>query len=76
VNPAYYGIHCKPLLNGFGHLIGFGTAPIPSTLTGTVLISSTETDGLLWGPGSCERFNIAPIRRTLGLVWPNISSSA
>jgi 4-amino-4-deoxy-L-arabinose transferase-like glycosyltransferase len=50
VNPAYYGIHCKPLLSGFQHMIGFGSAPIPATLTGTVLISSTETDGLLWGP--------------------------
>ena len=58
VNPAYYGIHCKPLLNGFGHLIGFGTAPIPSTLTGTVLISSTETDGLLWGPDPLNPYKI------------------
>jgi hypothetical protein len=26
--------------------------------------------------GSRERFNIAPIRRPLGLIWPNVSSSA
>jgi 4-amino-4-deoxy-L-arabinose transferase-like glycosyltransferase len=58
VNPAYYGIHCKPLLTGFGHLIGFGSAPIPSTLTGTVLISSTESDGLLWGPDTLNPYKI------------------
>ena len=58
VNPAYYGIQCKPLLTGFGHLVGFGTPPIPSTLTGTVLISSTETDGLLWGPDTMNPYKI------------------
>lgn len=50
VNPAYYGISCKPLLSGFSHLIGFPVAPVPSTITGTVLVSSTEIDGILWGP--------------------------
>ena len=58
VNPSYYGIHCKSLLTGFGHLIGFGTSPIPSTLTGTVLVSSTETDGLLWGPDPMNPYKI------------------
>jgi 4-amino-4-deoxy-L-arabinose transferase-like glycosyltransferase len=50
VNPAYYGISCKPLLSGFDHLLGIPVAPVPSTITGTVLVSSTEIDGLLWGP--------------------------
>ncbi len=51
VNPAYYGIQCKPLLTGFGHLMGMGPAPMPSTITGTVFLSGTEVVGLLWGPG-------------------------
>ena len=49
VNPAYYGISCKPLLSGIAHSIGFSTAPIPTTITGTVLISSSEISGQYWG---------------------------
>jgi hypothetical protein len=58
VPPAYYGIHCKPLMNGMSHLIGLAGAPIPSTITGTVLISSTETDGLLWGPDNLNPYQL------------------
>ena len=58
VPPAYYGIHCKPLMNGMSHLIGMGGAPISSTLSGTVLVSSTETDGLLWGPDSLNPYQL------------------
>jgi hypothetical protein len=58
VPPSYYGIHCKPLLNGFSHMLGMGGAPIPSTISGTVLISSTETDGLLWGPDNLNPYQI------------------
>jgi len=51
VPPSYYGIQCKPLLSGMGHLIGVGPAgTIPSTISGVVLVSATETSGLLWGP--------------------------
>jgi 4-amino-4-deoxy-L-arabinose transferase-like glycosyltransferase len=58
VNPAFYGIQCKPLLSGFQHLVGFGGAPIPSTLTGTVLISSDDTVGLQWGPDPLNPYKI------------------
>jgi 4-amino-4-deoxy-L-arabinose transferase-like glycosyltransferase len=58
VPPAYYGIHCKPLMNGMSHLIGIGGAPIPTTLSGTVLVSSTETDGLLWGPDNLNPYRL------------------
>ncbi|HEY6377027.1 MAG TPA: phospholipid carrier-dependent glycosyltransferase [Edaphobacter sp.] len=50
VNPAYYGITCKPLPAAFVHIIGLPAAPVPSTITGTVLVSSTETEGVNWGP--------------------------
>jgi hypothetical protein len=32
IDPAYYGIHCKRLLDGFSHMVGAGAAPIPSTI--------------------------------------------
>jgi Tetratricopeptide repeat len=56
VNPAYYGIQCKPLLTGFGHLMGMGPAPMPSPITGTVFVSGTEVTGLLWGPGDLNPY--------------------
>jgi hypothetical protein len=40
------------------HLIGIGGAPIPTTLSGTVLVSSTETDGLLWGPDNLNPYRL------------------
>jgi hypothetical protein len=58
VDLSYYGIHCKPLLGGFAHLLGMGGAPIPSTISGTVLVSSTETDGLLWGPDNLNPYHL------------------
>jgi 4-amino-4-deoxy-L-arabinose transferase-like glycosyltransferase len=58
VNPAYYGIYCKPLLSGFSHIVGLPAAPIPSTITGTVLVSSTEIDGILWGPDNLNPYRI------------------
>ena len=33
-----------------------GSAPIPSTITGTVLVSSTDIDGILWGPGNLNPY--------------------
>ena len=56
VNPAYYGISCKPLPSGFSHIVGLPVAPVPSTITGTVLVSSTEIDGILWGPDSLNPY--------------------
>jgi 4-amino-4-deoxy-L-arabinose transferase-like glycosyltransferase len=58
VQPAYYGIHCKPLMDGMSHLIGWGGAPIPTTISGTVLVSSTETVGLLWGPDNLNPYQL------------------
>jgi hypothetical protein len=58
VDLTYYGIHCKPLLGGFAHLVGMGGAPVPSTISGTVLISSTETNGLLWGPDNLNPYQL------------------
>jgi hypothetical protein len=54
---SYYGIQCKPLLTGMGHRIGLvppGT--MPSTISGVVLVSTTETSGILWGPGTLNPY--------------------
>jgi hypothetical protein len=56
VNPAYYGISCHPLLTGMAHLIGLPSPPIPSTITGTVLISATDASGILWGPDNMNPY--------------------
>ncbi len=57
VNPAYYGIHCKPLLSGMGHLFGMGF-PLPLTISGTVLLSATEESGLMWGPETLNPYAV------------------
>jgi hypothetical protein len=56
IKPAYYGIQCRPLPSGMGHLIGIPTAPVPATITGTVLLSATEAAGLLWGPDTLNPY--------------------
>ena len=44
-----HGIDCKPLLSS---LYGFGKpSPVPPSISGTILISATELEGLSWGPG-------------------------
>jgi hypothetical protein len=58
VNPAYYGIHCKPLLSGMDREFGVATPPIPSTITGTVLISTTEAVGFKWGPDTLNSYQV------------------
>jgi 4-amino-4-deoxy-L-arabinose transferase-like glycosyltransferase len=58
VQPSFYGIPCKPLLSGAEHLFGAGSAPIPTSISGTVLISSTDLDGLLWGPGTLNPYRV------------------
>ncbi len=57
-NPAYYGIPCKPLLSGMGHLEGLGAPTIPPTISGTVLISAMEMSGIVWGPGVLNPYQI------------------
>ncbi len=37
-------------------MVGIGSAPVPSTITGTVLVSSTDIDGVLWGPGNLNPY--------------------
>ncbi len=56
MNFANFDVPCKQLLSSFGHVIGEPTAPIPSTLTGTVLISSNDVDGPYWGPGDLNPY--------------------
>ena len=51
VSPAYYGIHCKPLPSSMALQFGLGTPSVPSTISGTVYLSSVETTGLFSGPG-------------------------
>jgi 4-amino-4-deoxy-L-arabinose transferase-like glycosyltransferase len=55
-NPAYYGIQCKPLISGFGHLVGFAPPTVPRILTGTILISGTDLSGMMWGPGDMNPY--------------------
>jgi tetratricopeptide (TPR) repeat protein len=45
-------------LDGFSHFVGMGGAPVPSTISGTILISSDETNGLLWGPDSLNPYQL------------------
>ena len=72
IDPAYYGIHCKPLLSGVGHTFGFGTAPIPATITGTVLISATEVVGLKWGPDILNPYQVFLTRAPDAIIYNNI----
>jgi hypothetical protein len=58
VDPAYYGIKCKPLLSGFGHLVGNGPKSVPATIIGTVFLTSTDRDGLMWGPGTLNPYAV------------------
>jgi hypothetical protein len=58
VNPAYYGIACKPLPNNIALIWGLGQLPasLPPTISGTVLISSSDASGLISGPGSLNPY--------------------
>jgi hypothetical protein len=67
VDPAYYGIHCKPLTSSFDFwlspLMGKGLPSLPSTITGTVYISAADACGLYWGPGSLNPYSSIVERR-------------
>jgi hypothetical protein len=60
IDPAYYGIHCKPLPSSFGMfmgpMMGKSLASLPSTITGTVYISAMEVSGLYWGPDTLNPY--------------------
>jgi hypothetical protein len=62
VNPHYYGIDCKPLLSALARF-GFGQVPVPSSISGTILISATELEGLLWGPDALNPYEVFKSRR-------------
>ena len=51
VDPAYYGIPCKPLTSAWVHRGIPGPVGLPATIGGTVFISASELSGHLWGPG-------------------------
>jgi hypothetical protein len=56
INPGYYGIPCKPLPSNIGLLVGLGTASLPATISGTVLISATDISGLMSGPDTLNPY--------------------
>jgi tetratricopeptide (TPR) repeat protein len=56
VDPAYYGIGCKPLVSGWVHRGVAGSPSVPATISGTVLLSSSELAGHLWGPDVMNPF--------------------
>jgi hypothetical protein len=63
IDPAYYGIHCKPLPSAMGLLFGINRASVPTTIGGAVYISAMEASGLLWGPGSLNPYRDIVNRR-------------
>lgn len=63
VNPAYYGIHCKPLPSSMALRFLGSPNDIPSTISGTVYLSSIETSGLFWGPGPLNPYGTFAHRR-------------
>ena len=58
VPPEYYGVRCKPLLNGFSRMIGSPVAPLPRTISGTIFLGTTDITGVLWGPGALNPYAV------------------
>jgi hypothetical protein len=58
VDPAYYGIPCKPLPSESSQRGGTPPPPIPPTITGTVLISATEDAGRAWEPDALNPYAV------------------
>lgn len=63
IDPAYYGIHCKPLPSAIGTLFGMSLPSVPTSINGTVYISAMEVSGLLWGPGSLNPYRVLADRK-------------
>ncbi|HEV2619462.1 MAG TPA: phospholipid carrier-dependent glycosyltransferase, partial [Acidobacteriaceae bacterium] len=57
IDPAYYGIPCKPMPSGLGHAVGFPTPIVPETITGTIVLSANELAGPRWGPGELNPYD-------------------
>jgi hypothetical protein len=56
VDPASYGISCKPLPTGIATGIQVPTDIVPSTIQGPVLVSVNEIAGIIWGPGDLNPY--------------------
>ena len=71
VDPGYYGIPCKALPPGFGHVLGMPSALVPPEISGTVFIGTTDVVGYFWGPDSLnpyEGFRLRVPDETIGNV--------
>ena len=55
VDPAHYGIPCKPLPDAIATGFGMKEA-VPVHVDGTVLISATDYVGPIWGPGELNPY--------------------
>jgi hypothetical protein len=68
VNPGYYKIGCKPLVSALGRF-GMGpSAAVPRSISGTVLLSATEAEGVLWGPDVLNPYEVFKKRRPDALI--------
>jgi 4-amino-4-deoxy-L-arabinose transferase-like glycosyltransferase len=68
IDPGYYKIGCKPLPSAMAR---FGMGPnvaVPSSISGTILISATEAEGLLWGPDVLNPYQVFKQRRPDALI--------
>ena len=67
VDPAYYGIPCKPLPSSFGYLFsGYerqSLPTLPTAISGTLYISAVDAGGLEWGPGSLNPYSSIAARQ-------------
>jgi hypothetical protein len=72
VDPAYYGIPCKPLPDGLSHFFGQPLPLVPARIEGTILVSATEADGDYWGPGDLNPYAQFLYRRPDALIANSI----
>lgn len=63
VDPKYYKIPCKQLPLAMNVLGLAPMPPIPASISGTILISATEAEGLHWGPDSLNPYQQFTRRR-------------
>jgi hypothetical protein len=67
VDPAYYQIPCKALPGAFSGFMSPVT-PIPTTISGTVLVSASEASGFAWGPDEMNPYRQFMERRPDDLI--------
>jgi len=68
VDPRYYKIGCKPLLSAIGSLGVGPQVAVPPSISGTILISATEAEGLYWGPDVLNPYEVFKQRRPDALI--------